>query len=233
MKIYRAAYAALPAFLLLIGMTHSAEAGVVYTYTGNHYDEFETLPSCSQPTPCSQPSPYTSNENVVISFTVASPLSPSTEYIFADNDSELVPNLSLISWEATDGIFSFDSADTTWIPTFAGIFTTDANGNISTWTITASVNSSPADGMEASDQFTCSTPGCDSDLFSALTSSQFDFVLNSPQGVGYSAAGSDTLGTWSSNTVAPTPEPSAFSLSIGGAVLLLMIRTGMANQIIR
>lgn len=163
---------------------------------------------------------------------VASPLALSTEYFF--NDPNYVSNLSIVGWETFDGIITLDSADTTWNPTsvFEGLVTTDSAGNISSWNISAYVNSSPTDGMEANVQETCSAPGCISDIFQppyGPSVNQHDFVLNNINpGTHFSAAGSDTLGSWSqqfgtltppppppSPPQAPTPEPNAVLASRG------------------
>jgi hypothetical protein len=189
----------------------------VYTYTGNTYDELYN------PTP-STSTPYTSQERIVLSFGLAAPLLPGTEYVF--NIPGYVSNLSIISWEVSDGIFSFGSSDKTLHPTIEGLVATDLGGRIWAWDISTYVNASSADGMEALNETTCNTNGCLYDIFT--TSLPQDYASNNVNPwINYSAAASDIPGTW---TRGVSPEPSSFSIALGGAMLLLITRAKLFNR---
>src|ERR1700729_1643352 len=84
----------------------SAEANVTYEYTGNDFTNVV--------------SPYTTNDHVTVSFTVANPFGPN----FANN-------ITQISFSFSDGVQTLTNNTVR----FDGVFgiATDASGNIAFW----------------------------------------------------------------------------------------------------
>lgn len=177
--------------VFLAALTGQAFGDVIYTYTGKPYTAF--LGS----------GPFTTLDNLALSFRVPAALAPSTDYFFTQPGS-IVENPSLLGWESFDGVYSTSSSDLQGNPFLRGQVSTDASGNISSWDFNVGGASAGVTLAELS----CNLVGC----YNSLTGgAPFDFVQTLSQTT-IIAAGSGTAGTWTSAATAPLP-PFISSLS--------------------
>ncbi len=206
--------AVIAVMLACIALPRFAAASVVYTYTGNPYDRFET-----EGVPPSNP--YDLSMSVSAYFVLDEPVGP---------NRPVGPNyFDSYSWSISDGSITLDSSNTQSVAFSLG---TDASGEITSWYFFANSDPRVSFGdtyhLIASDFEGGPTPA-NRDLGNTANCIEFSSVGICSNNNRITAF-ADTPGTWS---VSPVPLPGAAWL-FGTALLALgawrQSRTAEARQ---
>lgn len=169
--------------LLCLMLPGSLRANTLYTYTGNAFTEFSGSYAC--PPECS----------ITGSFTVAAPLPPNMVFIQQYGD-----NIHAISYDFTDGVHEFNTANSTVTYLNVG---TDSSGAIDAWLIYLYGATTPTELITNSSLLwqLCAFNDCSMDY----RTSSFAWNIASP-------------GKWSPPST-PATEPSTYVL-LGTELLL-------------
>ena len=182
-----------------------AAASVVYTYTGNPYDRFETEG-------VAPPTPYDSSMSVSGYFTLDEPVGPNRTI----DPTFLTPT----DWSIFDGTFILDPGNTTSIAFSLG---TDASGVITSWYFFATSDPQVAFGESyhlIGSSFDAGPFRLDGDLGNTSNCIEFgtaDSCTNNNRNTAFA----DTPGSW---TVSPVPLPGAAWLFGSALVAIGVIR---------
>ncbi len=182
-----------------------AAASVIYTYTGNPYDRFETegIPP---------PNPYDLGMSVSAQFVLDTPVGP--------NRTVDPTFFSSYSWSIFDGTITLDQSNTTSVAFSLG---TDENGVINSWYFFATSDPlvDPGDTYHLiSSAFDAGPFRLDGDVGNTSNCIEFSSTSGACSNSNRISAFADTPGNW---TVSPVPLPGAawlFASALAGLVIL-------------
>ena len=188
--------------LAWMALPQLVSASVVYTYTGNPYDRFETEG-------VAPPNPYDLDMSVSATFILDEPVGP--------NRPVGPTYFSSFDWSISDGTITLDASNTTSVAFSLG---TDAGGAITSWFFFATSDPLVAFGEtyhQIASSFDAIPVQPDRDLGNTANCIEFSSSSGACSNDNRITYFADTPGTWS---VSPVPLPGAAWL-FGGALLAL------------
>jgi hypothetical protein len=208
MGIFRSTTFAMAFCSLALTLSQQAKANAVYTYTGQNYVSVSDYPTLGL-------NDFSTSDFISASITFASPLPDNLGLGSNDVQYDVDESAAILTWNITDQVYTLTPANS--VLTTAD-FGTNAEGDIDLWNLNANETTS-------SIFLNISTTGTDPATNGLDQSSIYYYAF----GLG-PAASTSLTGTWQ-NASSTTPEPSTtVLLSLGGAVLLCVIRRGNHRQ---